>query len=530
MDNTEILYKSLTLFTTAFVYRCSGIVTDLRPKLGGAVNFSLPPFSQCGKYNMTNPNNEQVFGIFNSTYAYIGSLYTSRGIYLLLANGAGLFTLHHIKDSDAGIYRTVPSGSSPEECWHMYNLTVKSIDWTNWNQWSPCSTTCGTGTRNHNRICLNQETLHSVPDQHCDGASFEQSQCTLGDCAPHTSQNPRNVAYQWTEWDHWSTCRPSCGVGSRTRVRQCHDSRALVENIKCGEHSSENERCVGTECEEVPTGTTYEWSPWNAWSSCSQSCGVGYTTRVRQCLDILAIVENIRCGEHSSENVTCRQSVCEVKSNEQDRSSQISERTVEVPLSVIVGTSCGLFILILTVVIVGLVIKLKRRNKRPVKTLPDLSQGARTVRNKSYRKKSSVISQNLNSTHVYDEIDDNDVDVKSDKRVSVLTIDNPYVVMPRSATPSGTDMPTGNPEMIVEYNNVQETVFVFDNSNQLDVFKNRKVSNAYQNKDMEQPQNRGNGMNNLRVPRNMSVDSTGYLMPGNTLERAERRKKTYVKT
>lgn len=123
-----------------------------------------------------------------------------------------------------------------------------------------------------------------------------------------------------------------------------------------------------------------------------------------------------------------------------------------------------------------------------------------------FRKKESIISFSsvgVSGAHVYDEIDD----VKS-QRMSVLTIDNPYVTMPKSPK--------------VTYSNTQENVFVFDNS----AVGGQRESMAYQN-----IENKSDPVdsNKLAVPRHMSVDSTGYLMPGTSLQRAAaRRHQTYL--
>jgi hypothetical protein len=136
------------------------------------------------------------------------------------------------------------------------------------------------------------------------------------------------------------------------------------------------------------------------------------------------------------------------------------------------------------------------------------------------RKKDSIISfssQGVSGVHVYDEIDD----AKS-QRMSVVTMDNPYVILPKS--PRGQHATRNN---AVTYCNIEENVFLFDNSGIGGQSENRKASCAYQNTESNPDQI---DSNKLTVPRHMSVDSTGYLMPGTTMERAQaRRNKKYSK-
>lgn len=105
--------------------------------------------------------------------------------------------------------------------------------------------------------------------------------------------------------------------------------------------------------------------------------------------------------------------------------------------------------------------------------------------------------------HVYDQIDDS----KVNERNSVITLDNPYIKLPKYPSPMDTEQ-----KDTVMYSNTQESVFVFD----------RKVSNAYLNV------SGASKSNLLEVPRHMSIDSVGYLMPGNKMERAAKRNKKYT--
>merc|ERR1712111_152478 len=65
--------------------------------------------------------------------------------------------------------------------------------------------------------------------------------------APQTSgTNPRQQQYGWGPWSTWSACSSQCGVGKKSRRRNC-------EGIQCGtdlQHKFENQErpCRGTNC------------------------------------------------------------------------------------------------------------------------------------------------------------------------------------------------------------------------------------------------------------------------------------------
>lgn len=124
----------------------------------------------------------------------------------------------------------------------------------------------------------------------------------------------------------------------------------------------------------------------------------------------------------------------------------------------------------------------------------------------------SIVS--TSGVHMYDEINEDDVksDVKEEssgfERLSVLTIDNTYVGMPNSTSPAQ-----------------------YANEAQMNMGPRRKESaTAFEFEGLvgqgRRPSNTRDGApesgDRLKVPRHMSVDSVGYLMPG----AAEDRKRT----
>ncbi|XP_060602016.1 uncharacterized protein LOC132755218 isoform X2 [Ruditapes philippinarum] len=453
-SNSLLIVCSCLIFARFVRVAATGTQTHYNVRIGAAVNFHLPDVSKCAKFVLTDPFDNIIVTVYNMSYTETDRKYVDRSIIGRLDNGTWVLTLHNILQSDNGTFLIKPSsGQSPDLCWRIYVLTT-----------------------------------YDIP--------------TVG-----------SMAYQWTDWQSWGACSVTCGYGVMTRVRQCHDDKAIIEDRRCTGSSKENRTCSISECEPTVGSMANQWTTWQSWGACSVTCGYGVMTRERQCHDNEAIIEDQRCTGSSKENTTCSISECEHIDETSPGSGNLGadEKVVQLPLYSIVGAGAGVFILILIIVICVLVMQLKKR---------DSFKRGKPSKKANIPKKESIISfssQGISGVHVYDEIDD----AKS-QRMSVVTIDNPYVTLPKS--PRGQHATRNN---AVTYCNIEENVFLFDNSGIGGQSENRKASCAYQNTESNPDQF---DSNKLTVPRHMSVDSTGYLMPGTTMERAQaRRNKKYSK-
>ncbi|XP_045765200.1 netrin receptor unc-5-like [Maniola jurtina] len=82
----------------------------------------------------------------------------------------------------------------------------------------------------------------------------------------------------WSEWSPWLPCRCGAQSSGRRRTRTCTEPAPANGGVPCrGQASQSDEDCL--------TCQNGSWSPWNAWSSCSEEC---VRVRRRQCIGTCA--------------------------------------------------------------------------------------------------------------------------------------------------------------------------------------------------------------------------------------------------
>lgn len=101
-------------------------------------------------------------------------------------------------------------------------------------------------------------------------------------------------------WDDWSSCSVTCGVGQRVRKRTYLNP--MVDEAMCGLPRMESENCIGleNECETIEEDCAV--TQWSNWSPCSVTCGKGTKERRRF---YLVKEDMTRCNRTTEELDVC---------------------------------------------------------------------------------------------------------------------------------------------------------------------------------------------------------------------------------
>ncbi|XP_066023915.1 uncharacterized protein [Pocillopora verrucosa] len=183
--------------------------------------------------------------------------------------------------------------------------------WSQWSHgWSPCSKTCGKGTRTRSRSCTNPPPANN--GRYCIGSSQQSRDChtpcpgyvfnltlilfgTKEDPLARnqhivtrrkeigkvdTKQRKQDIPVHggWSQWSRWwSRCSKTCGRGTRTRSRSCTNPPPANNGRDCIGSSQRSRDCY------TPCPVDGGYSLWSSWTVCSQSCDGGVQTRSRTC-------------------------------------------------------------------------------------------------------------------------------------------------------------------------------------------------------------------------------------------------------
>jgi hypothetical protein len=149
-------------------------------------------------------------------------------------------------------------------CCHTSNLGCARINaphyygsanWGQWEAWSSCSASCGTGARSRRRRC--------------------EGDCSTGSCSPVGAYNTQSQSCSagtprlWSAWSGWSSC--GCGDVLQRRSRSCQGN--------CGSCSGS-----GSESRNCQHSTVRSWTNWGSWGGCGTRCGVSTRRRSRSCV------------------------------------------------------------------------------------------------------------------------------------------------------------------------------------------------------------------------------------------------------
>ncbi|CAD7936493.1 unnamed protein product [Amoebophrya sp. A120] len=182
---------------------------------------------------------------------------------------------------------------------------------SDWQAWSECSATCGTGQKSRQRYVL-KPASNGKP---CHGEKeidlVEMGQCDSGVMCDA-------LECHWEQWGAWSDCSASCnGHQSRTRVLKpggghslCPASDDTSEVRGCNLYDAKMDLdspcAAGSNAEDCVDG---RWGEWTTFGACSVSCGTGWQKRDRT----IQVAANY-CGEpvvgRSEEFKHCEEREC----------------------------------------------------------------------------------------------------------------------------------------------------------------------------------------------------------------------------
>ncbi|CAF1651115.1 unnamed protein product [Adineta ricciae] len=120
--------------------------------------------------------------------------------------------------------------STPDDC----DQNEPNI-WTEYNDWSACSVTCGEGYRFRKRQCLSaSDKTRKLPNDQCVGKDMEIQPCDVTHCPVYGP------------WSTWTPCSTFCGIGYKQRNRSCNPPGS-----NCGNYTHEQRACGEANCQRV---------------------------------------------------------------------------------------------------------------------------------------------------------------------------------------------------------------------------------------------------------------------------------------
>ncbi|KAK9754190.1 ADAM-TS Spacer 1 [Popillia japonica] len=136
--------------------------------------------------------------------------------------------------------------------------------------WTPCSNSCGKGTRTRKVNCRDTLGNVSVVDGYCQGTPKPKQ---IRFCQHY---NKHNCTFTWVDGP-WSKCSKSCGEGIRYRNVTCQrvftggiiQEGVISSKQKCDPHMKP---AISERCQERTCNDPYMWRA-DAWSKCNDTCG-----------------------------------------------------------------------------------------------------------------------------------------------------------------------------------------------------------------------------------------------------------------
>eukprot|EP01127_Copromyxa_protea_P011653 TRINITY_DN294_c0_g1_i1.p1 TRINITY_DN294_c0_g1~~TRINITY_DN294_c0_g1_i1.p1 ORF type:complete len:1674 (-),score=432.23 TRINITY_DN294_c0_g1_i1:61-4824(-) len=165
--------------------------------------------------------------------------------------------------------------------------------WSEWEAWSSCDKTCGTGSRNTKRSVV---TYAANGGAECSGASTKSETCNTTPCP---------VDCVWGAWSAYGACSVTCGTGVATSTRSVSVA-SKNGGAACTGESSRTQSCTTPAC---PTPVDCKWNEWSAWDSCSAKCGGGTQSSTRT-VAVTATNGGAVCSGETLRTQKCNTAAC----------------------------------------------------------------------------------------------------------------------------------------------------------------------------------------------------------------------------
>jgi len=180
------------------------------------------------------------------------------------------------------------------------DLPVCPVDcsWSDWHEWSNCSSSCGAGIKSRQRF---RASFEAYGGQQCQGTEDAEAPCVMPDCP---------IDCGLSEWGSWASCPVTCGTkesgAERTRVRtiigEAQNGGAPCSGFSLGDNKS---------CCIEPCPVDCVWAEWTDWETCSKSCGGGVSARTRY-EQVPAVSGGLACEGAVKEEDVCKEQHCPV--------------------------------------------------------------------------------------------------------------------------------------------------------------------------------------------------------------------------
>ncbi|XP_065641681.1 fibrillin-2 isoform X2 [Hydra vulgaris] len=153
-----------------------------------------------------------------------------------------------------------------------------------WNTWSECSETCGSG---YKYSILNAQS------------QFQQEAKRSLSCM----NKKCSVDGNWSNWTTYKSCSNLCGICFTKQERYCNNP------VPDGGHD-----CFGNNVQYHENNTICRvnggWTQWSSWSLCSQPCQGGVKTRYRSCKNPVPKYGGLPCNGNNTDKVPCYSDKC----------------------------------------------------------------------------------------------------------------------------------------------------------------------------------------------------------------------------